>query len=90
MMLLGLQSTSSWEYSLGLSIQVCRYLAVEVLWMRHCCWVFRALVAIVPCGRIGPSLDYVLAFCFGVFFFRGDVRSVVFLRFSMLLSTPSD
>jgi hypothetical protein len=57
MMALVLQVPSSWEYSQGPSIQACHYLAVELPWMRHCCWAFRALVAIVPCGRIGPSLD---------------------------------
>jgi hypothetical protein len=54
------QSTSSWEYSRDLSIQVCRHLDAELLWKRHCCWAFRASVAIVPCDRIGPSLDSVL------------------------------
>ena len=62
MAVLGPQGTSSWEYSRGLSILVYRYLAEEVLWMRHCCWVFRVLVAIGLCDRIGPLLTIVLEF----------------------------
>jgi hypothetical protein len=69
MMVLGLQLTSFWGYSRGLSIRVCRYLVVEVLWMRHCCWVFRALVVTVLCDRIGPSLDSILGVYFSSFSF---------------------
>ena len=65
MVVLGPQGTSSWEYSPGLSILVYRYLAVEVLWMRHCCWVFRVLVAIVLCDQIGPSLSIILECYYG-------------------------
>jgi hypothetical protein len=66
MMVLVLQLPSSWEYSRGLSIQVCRHLDAELLWMRHCCWAFHVLVAIVLCDRIGPSLGSVLKSCFDI------------------------